>query len=238
MQFGTEKCIKMHIGKSGSDILCKDCYVGNWKVDVNTDPDTGKCSQADSFTGNVKMKMKEEQLYLGDVIDSSGSHTKNVQQRRKKGQGVINQIMEILDSTYFGKYYFEVASVLRESLFLSSLLLNSEAWVNYTEKDIRILEQCDKMLLGKILECEANTSNALKYLELGIVPIRFEIMRRKLAFLQYILKQEKTSMMYKMLEATRENMVKQAGAELCQAQFKQGLAMPTNWVSFLAKLHT
>ena len=130
LQFGTEKCIKMHIGKSGSDILCKDCYVGNWKVDVNTDPDTGKCSQADSFTGNVKMKMKEEQLYLGDVIDSSGSHTKNVQQRRNKGQGVINQIMEILDSTYFGKYYFEVASVLRESLFLSSLLLNTEAWVN------------------------------------------------------------------------------------------------------------
>ena len=189
----------MHIGKSGSDILCKDCYVGNWKVDVNTDPDTGKCSQADSFTGNVKMKMKEEQLYLGDVIDSSGSHTKNVQQRRNKGQGVINQIMEILDSTYFGKYYFEVASVLRESLFLSSLLLNSEAWVDYTDKDIRILEQCDEMLLGKIFECEANTSKALKYLELGIVPIRYEIMRRKLAFLQYILKQEKSSMMFKVL---------------------------------------
>ena len=123
--------------------------------------------------------------------------------------------MQILDSTYFGKYYFEVASVLRESLFLSSLLLNSEAWVNYTEKDIRILEQCDEMLLGKILECEANTSNALKYLELGIVPIRFEIMRRKLAFLWYILKQEKTYMMYKMLEATRENMVKNDFVQTC-----------------------
>jgi hypothetical protein len=71
------------------------------------------------------------------------------------------------------------------------------------------------MLLRKILECEANTSYALKYLELGIVPIRFKIMRRKLAFLQYILKQEKTSMMYKMLEATRENMVKNDFVQTC-----------------------
>ena len=220
LQFGTDKCIKMHIGKAGSDILCKDCYVGNWRVDVITDPDTGICSQADSFTGNVKMKMKEDQLYLGDVISSSGSHTKNVQQRRNKGQGVVNQIMQILDSTYFGKYYFEVASVLRESLFLSSLLLNSEAWVNYTEKDIRILEQCDEMLLGKILECEANTSNALKYLELGIVPIRFEVMRRKLGFLQYILKQEKTSLIYQILEATRNNMVKNDFVQTCMKYLK------------------
>ena len=93
-----------------------------------------------------------------------------------------------MESTYFGKYYFEVATVLRESLFLSSMLLNSEAWVNYKEKDVRILEQSNEILLGKILDCDPNTSNAMKYLELGILPIRFEIMRRKLAFLQYILK--------------------------------------------------
>ena len=103
---------------------------------------------------------------------------------------MINQIMQILESTFFGKYFFEVAMVLRESLFLSSLLLNSEAWVSYTEKDVRILEQCDEILLTRILDCDANTSNALKYLDLGILPVRFIIMKRKLAFLQYILKEE------------------------------------------------
>ena len=40
--FGTKKCIKMHIGKSKSDILCKDLHVGGWKEDVLTDPETGK----------------------------------------------------------------------------------------------------------------------------------------------------------------------------------------------------
>ena len=113
--------------------------------------------------------------------------------------------MQILESTFFGKYYFEVALILRESLFISSLLLNSEAWVNYTEKDVRILEQCDEILLTKILECDSKSSNAMKYLELGIVPLRFEIMKRKLLFLQYILKQDKNSMIYRILKATEEN---------------------------------
>ena len=113
-----------------------------------------------------------------------------------------------------------MATVLRESLFLSSLLLNSEAWVNYTEKDVRILEQCDEILLGKILDCEANTSNALKYLELGIVPIRFEIMKRKLAFLQYILKQEKSAMIFQVLKATHENSVKNDFVQTCMKYLK------------------
>ena len=154
------------------------------------------------------MEDKKEQKYLGDLISSDGTHTKNIQERRNKGYGVINQIIQILEVTYFGKYYFEVAMILRESLFLSSLLLNSEAWVNYTEKDVRILEQCDELLLSRILECDANTSNAFKYLELGVIPIRFEIMKRKLMFFQYILKQNKNSMIYRILKAIEENPIK------------------------------
>jgi hypothetical protein len=158
--------------------LMMHIQVGGWKEDVITDPITGKCSRSESFIGYEKMKIKKEQTYLGDLLSNDGSRTKNVQQRSNKGLGAINQITQILESTFFGKYYFEVGVVLRESLFLSSLLLNSEAWVNYSDKDVRILEQCDEILLSKILDCNANTSNALKYLELGIFPVRFEIITR------------------------------------------------------------
>ena len=116
--------------------------------------------------------------------------------RKGKGLGIINEIMNILETIFFGKYYFEVALILRSSLLLSSILLNSEAWVNLSEKDIKILEQTDEILLNKILECDSNTSNVFKYLELGIYPVRFEIMKRKIVFLQYILKQKKDSMIF------------------------------------------
>merc|ERR1712208_19725 len=100
--------------------------------------------------------------------------------RKGKGLGIINEIMNILETIFFGKYYFEVALLLRSSLLLSSILLNSEAWVNLSEKDIRKLEQTDEILLNEILECESGTSNVVKYLELGVYPPRFEIMKRKI----------------------------------------------------------
>ena len=108
------------------------------------------------------MEEKQGQLYLGDIISANGTHTENVKNRSNKGLGIINQIMQILESTYFGKYHHEVAMVLRESLLLSSILLNSEAWVNYNDKDVRILEQCGEILLGKLLDSDSNTSNPLK----------------------------------------------------------------------------
>jgi hypothetical protein len=216
LQFGTTKCIKMHIGKTRSEILCKDLVVGGWKVEVDTDPVTGGSTQSDVFQGNPKMECKSEQLYLGDLIAADGTHSKNVKLRSSKGLGAISQIMQILESTYFGKYYFEVAMVLRESLFLSSILLNSEAWVNYNKKDVRILEQCDEILLSNILDCDSNTSNAIKYLDLGVLPIRYEIMKRKLAFLQYILLQDKGSMIYQVLKATIEDASKNDFVQTCK----------------------
>ena len=95
------------------------------------------------------------------------------------------------------------------------------AWVNLTDRDIRELEKTDEILLSKILECEANTSNTFKYLELGIVPIRFEIMKRKIIFLQYILKQDKESMMFKVFKATCENPIKNDFVEKCKKYLQQ-----------------
>ena len=110
--------------------------------------------------------------------------------------------MQILESVLFGKYYFEVALILRSSLLLSSILLNSEAWVNVTDKNIRDLEKIDENLLSKIMNCDRNISNAFKYLELGVYPIRFEVKKRKILFLHYLLNQEKSSMIKQVLQAT------------------------------------
>ena len=216
LQFGPSKCIKMHIGKSCIETLCRELDVGAWKIKVETDMKTGEASRQEYFSGQEKMKQKEEQMYLGDLLSDNGSHSKNVLNRKNKGLGVTNSIMQILNSTPYGKHYYEVALILRKSLFMSSLLLNSEAWVNISEKDIRKLEQADEILLSKILDCEANTNNVFKYLELGVKPLRFELMKRKILFLQYILQQEKQSMIYKVFEATLEDPIKNDFVSVCK----------------------
>ena len=49
LQFGPSKCIKMHIGKP--DVLCKDLHVGGWKVEPETDPESGTTANKEYFNG-------------------------------------------------------------------------------------------------------------------------------------------------------------------------------------------
>ena len=79
--------------------------------------------------------------------------------------GSIKQIMEIMDNICFGPYQFQVALVLRNSLFLNSLMFNSEAWYNVSNQDIDELERVDEILLRKILECPESTPKEMLYLE-------------------------------------------------------------------------
>ena len=94
MQFGTSKCIKLPVGQICNAALCKDLYVDGWKTEVETDPVTGKCSQSEHYGGMEKMKVKQEQTYLGDEISADGKHGKNVKARSIKGLGIISQILD------------------------------------------------------------------------------------------------------------------------------------------------
>ena len=97
LQFGTDKCIKLHVGRSCNKSLCSDLYVDSWKVIVETDPESGSPTQSEHYAGMEKMKLKQEQTYLGDVISSDGKHTKNVQARKKQRHWSNNT-----DNTHFG----------------------------------------------------------------------------------------------------------------------------------------
>ena len=65
-----------------------------------TDATTGKVFQNETFSGPELMGEKDEQMYLGDIISSDGSHNKNVEARKNKGLGIINNIMQILQSLF------------------------------------------------------------------------------------------------------------------------------------------
>ena len=93
--------------------------VGQLKLNVETDSVTGKTYQKEVFAAQEKMAVKDEQLYLGDLVAANGKHEKNILRRKNRSIGIIDQIMDIINSTYFGKYYFEVALVLRSSFLLS-----------------------------------------------------------------------------------------------------------------------
>ena len=85
------------------------------------------------------MEEVKEEKYSGDIISEDGRNMKNALARQNKGRGIVSQIMSILEEICFGRYFFEVAGILRNSLLISTLLTNSEAWYNITNEEVKIL---------------------------------------------------------------------------------------------------
>ena len=204
LQFGTQKCHKMHVGKHKVEEICPDLFVEGWKMTEVEEIDTGKVEIEEEYDGLCKMEEVSEDKYLGDILSEDGKNSKNIVARKNRGTGSVNQILSILDEICFGKYFFEVARILRMSLLISSLLSNSESWYNLTEEDLKQLEQVDEKLLRGVLECPVSTPKEMLYLELNCIPVRYIIMSRRLNFLHYILNEDENSLIFTFFMAQLE----------------------------------
>ena len=144
----------------------------------------------DCFTGEEVIDETDSEKYLGDIISNDGKNMKNIKARVNKGTGIVNKILTLLEGIPFGKYFFEIAIMLRNSLLVSSLLCNSEAWYNVTNAEYDYLETIDNTFLRKILKAPTATPKEMLHLELGCMPFRYTIQRRRLSFLHYLLNED------------------------------------------------
>ena len=180
----------------------------SWTETAINNQETAEITIEDSYLGEENMVEVEEEKYLGDVISRDGKNIKNFKARVNKGTGIVNKIMNMLDGIPFGQFYFEVALILRNSLLVSSMLCNSEAWYNITNSELNFLETVDLMLLRKILNVPKTTPKEMLYLELGCIPFRNVIQQRRLSFLYYILQEDPKSLVYRFFETQRKNRTK------------------------------
>ena len=82
---------------------------------------------------------------------------------------------------------------MREALLIGGLLSNAETWTNMTESNITKLTQPDTMLHRAWLSTSGNPSRVFMCMELGVIPVRYAIMKKCLSFLHYILNENITS---------------------------------------------
>ena len=195
LQFGVTKCKKIHIGKVCEDFKCQALSIDKW-IEVETENDI-----EDKFVGDEIMEDSEDEKYLGDIISNDGRNIKNIKARVNKGTGIVTRIMNMLNGIPFGKYYFEVAVILRDSLLVSSVLCNSEAWYNVTNAELDLLETVDLMFMRKLFNTPKTTPKEMYYLELGVLPFRDVMRKKRLSFLQYILNENQDSMIYRFLQS-------------------------------------
>ena len=102
----------------------------------------------------------------------------NIVEKTNRGVGILNKIQTTLIERPYGKYTFKAAALMREKLLSSSMLNNSESWIDITKQDIEKLEKPDKILITNILCTQGNPSTVFMYLELGFLPVKYVMMKK------------------------------------------------------------
>ena len=97
-------------------------------------------------------------------------------------QGIVSEIMDILENISLGPYYINVALLLRNSLLVNGMLFNTDVWYNLSSKDIKELSNVDRHLLCRILKTPTSTPQESLYLELGIEEFDVILSKRRLLY--------------------------------------------------------
>ena len=66
-----------------------------------------------------KNEAKPGRKFLGDLVNTSGTIRKTVEERRNKGYGIVTEIIAILDEIPLGRYKLEIGLKLRQAMLLN-----------------------------------------------------------------------------------------------------------------------
>ena len=99
-------------------------------------------------------------------------------------------------------FFFRTALILRNGLYLNGILTNCEAWNFISQKNYKILEDCDIRLFSVLFESKA-TNRVLFHLECSIVPIRYTIAKRRFLYLWHILSKSPSELIQRVYNAQR-----------------------------------
>ena len=117
LQFGSQKCENMHIGKKrlNSDI-CVDFEVDIWE-NLILYQTNGKSDLVDIHMGKEKMKNVTSKKYFGQIIQSNGKCDLNIKNHTDKA---------------YGKHSFKAALLMREALLLCHDCIYD--WLYFSQK--------------------------------------------------------------------------------------------------------
>ena len=89
--------------------------------------------------------------------------------------------------TQLGRHTISVHILLHNTIFIQSILFNAQAWSNMTERNMEKITSVQLKFLKKIMGVKQATTNSFTYLEMGVMPIKYEIHKKQLSFLHHII---------------------------------------------------
>ena len=178
-QVNKGKCQYIHIGSNE----CKSKYVANDKMICEVD----------------------SAKYLGDHI----SNRQEVLYEKRANQALmyVTNCIAMINEISLGYTYYSTAKTLYNAMFLNGTLINMETWTNFTEKRIQVFEKIEQYFLRKILNAHSKTAIETLYLELGIIPFRFHLYKRRILYYQFIMKRNEMELTKQIVNAQKLNQI-------------------------------
>jgi len=97
-------------------------------------------------------------------------------------------LLAMCNEATFGLHRIEVLILLYRTVFIPTVIYNSQAWSHIDDKDIANLKTIQLRCLKRILRTSTSTPNSFIFLELGVLPIKYEIQIKQFMYLHHILK--------------------------------------------------
>ena len=158
-QVGDGKCQWLHVGKDE----CNSSYV------INGD-NTTRCTVY---------------KYLGDHVSDGWDALYGKRHERAQGYAVVCQAM--CTEISLGYQLISIAKLLHDAIFLNGSMVNMETWPHCTASRIAMFEKAEQGFFRRILGAHSKTAIEALYLELGIIPFRFQLMMRRIKYFHDIM---------------------------------------------------
>jgi hypothetical protein len=158
------------------------------------------------FMNNEQISQAKMYKYLGNQIADGWDVL--YRKRWEKAQGYSTTCLAMCTEMSLGIQMYQMAKMLHSSMFVNGTLVCMETWPHCTTARVEMFERTEQAFFRKLLNAHSKTPIECFYLELGIVPLRFELMKRRILYLQCILKRSDDELTKKVVMNQRETRYK------------------------------
>ena len=184
VHFSNKKRLKLNVPKCVLLVVNgKDCY-----------------PTPELFVDGEEIECVQSSKLLGDMLSANGSNSDLILDRVKKAKAVIISILSLCSAINLGYHCFRVILLLYRVVFLASVLFNAQTLTNLTKSQFDQLRTIQLKFLKRMIRTPNATPNAFTFLELGVLPIDYEVHKRQLVFLHHILTLPQSDPVYKLYE--------------------------------------
>ena len=194
------KQLEFHPDKTGFIILGNKQKVEEIRKEISDNP---------IYCGDFITKEKTQERWLGDISHSGGlaqSVLSTIQERSGKVKGAIFETAALIQD-----YRLQSAGGLMSGIYIwqlaivQSLLSNSEMWTEISTEATKTLEGLHKLFLQVLLQVPSSTPGPSFYWETGMLELRYEVMKRKLNFINNLKHMDDNKLAKKIFNEQKKN---------------------------------